>query len=141
MSIEFKATGQNGKAFTLAAENMSPGKTCKDIYGNEYVIISYDGDGYNVHVCEISEYLKKSTVINTGLTTIKELEIQLSELGFKIVKDTPVYEAAPDMYEALKEIELSYTRCVECHNLRENGHDYNCKLGKALSKAEGKEVL
>lgn len=40
--------------------------------------------------------------------------------------------------EALKAIEDTYTRCPFCLNLKENGHDYTCKLANALAKAEGK---
>lgn len=57
--------------------------------------------------------------------------------GFR-KEDDPLLSAAPDLYEALKAIEDTYTRCPCCLNLRENGHDYTCKLAKALAKAEGK---
>ena len=49
-----------------------------------------------------------------------------------------LYEAAPDMYEALKMIDAKYDRCVICKNLKEAGHDYNCPIMQALAKAEGK---
>ena len=51
-----------------------------------------------------------------------------------------LYEVAPDMYEVLKEIDESCARCPICHNTKGNGHDYTCKLGNALSKAEGRNL-
>jgi len=59
------------------------------------------------------------------------------ELSNFVIK--PVYRAAPEMYEVLKEINENCARCPICHNTKGNGHDYTCKLGNALSKAEGSE--
>ena len=53
---------------------------------------------------------------------------------------THLFSAAPEMLEALKEIDDGYTRCPICRNKKSNGHDYNCLLGKSLAKAEGKET-
>lgn len=49
-----------------------------------------------------------------------------------------IITAAPKMYETLKEIEQNLRRCPVCKCLKENGHDYTCKLMQALAKAEGK---
>jgi len=58
----------------------------------------------------------------------------------------PVYEAAPVMLEALKEVEWIYAEreddgCPCCGLYKRDGHSPSCKLGNALSKAQGKEVL
>lgn len=59
----------------------------------------------------------------------------------------PVYDAAPDMYEALKELEWSgiyewdeYDAnhcCPVCEALIHDPHKPDCLLWQALSKAEG----
>ena len=51
--------------------------------------------------------------------------------------------AAPDMYEALEEVEWSgrnkqgWRKCPRCLGLEGEGHASNCKLGNALKKARG----
>ena len=61
----------------------------------------------------------------------------------------PLYKAAPDMFEALKQVEYSaqywYDECdstaccPECEALFDDPHKSDCIIGRALAKAEGRQ--
>lgn len=56
--------------------------------------------------------------------------------------DIPMILSAPDLYEALKAIEYDGEPgeicCPYCETHLGKGHDKNCVIGNALSKAEGR---
>ena len=48
--------------------------------------------------------------------------------------------AAPEMYEALKDVEWSHHgECPQCGRSQSLGHQPRCILGNALAKAEGRQ--
>ena len=83
---------------------------------------------------------KKPTQIEEHKLTWNEVitNIDLTETpnqrGYRLAHENTI-----PMYQLLKEIEANSTRCPICHNRKENGHDYNCKLAQVLAKIEGRE--